>query len=346
MKFQKSTLILILAALLLAGIVYIWEKEGRPQIEAAKRQENLIFGFQEKDVNSVDLTTKDYRLQFERNSQKGNNVAASKWLLKILEGPKETEQAKDTASTPSPEATATPLPEATSTPSPEATATKSPAAKPTPSPEATATKSPAAKPTPSPGNNTAAKLPEGTATPSPVEPTASPSPEAKPAEQAKETFPRETVANEAYVAYLLDLLAKAKGDRIPADPRLEDGLNQPLATIEVKLNNQQTHKLILGNANYNNTSLYALADPPEQITQSPQIVLVSPDFKNAIDRPLSEWEQPQEKKPSSDKRSEQRPAENSQTENQEGVKKDDQQNSVPKDSDVKKQTPAPAKPKI
>jgi len=251
MKFQKSTLILMLSALFFGGIVYVFETEGRPQLEAAKTKENLIFDFQEKDVRTVILTTKERTLQFERNSQQKNNSVASKWLLKILENPKKIESPKDAA------------------------ATKSPEPKPTESPkDAAATKSPDPKPTESPKEVKATK-----------------SPDPKPTEQAKATVPTQMPANEAYVAYLLDKIVKAKGDRIPVDPRLEDGLDKPLATVEVKLNNKETHKLILGKPNFNDTSLYALADPPEQVKEPLQIVLVSKEFEYAVNRPLSEWKQ-------------------------------------------------------
>jgi len=251
MKFQKSTLILMLSALFFGGIVYVFETEGRPQLEAAKTKENLIFDFQEKDVRTVILTTKERTLQFDLNSQPKNNSVASKWLLKILENPKKIESPKDAA------------------------ATKSPEPKPTESPkDAAATKSPDPKPTESPKEVKATK-----------------SPDPKPTEQAKATVPTQMPANEAYVAYLLDKIVKAKGDRIPVDPRLEDGLDKPLATVEVKLNNKETHKLILGKPNFNDTSLYALADPPEQVKEPLQIVLVSKEFEYAVNRPLSEWKQ-------------------------------------------------------
>ncbi|HEY9847899.1 MAG TPA: hypothetical protein V6D28_00450 [Leptolyngbyaceae cyanobacterium] len=225
----------------MGGVVYIWEKEGRPQIEAAKAKENLIFDFQEKDVQSVLLKTKNLTLQFDKNIQNQKDRSAPKWLLKILENTPATatEQAKDSKPTPSPEAK----------PTEQAKDSKS-----------------------------------------------TPSPEAKPTDEAKER--KELAANEAYVSYLLNLLAKSKGDRIIADPRIEDGLDNPLATVEVKLNNKQTHQLILGNSNFNNTSLYALADPPQQLEEPLKLVLVPTDFKYAVDRPLSEWQQEEQQKQS------------------------------------------------
>ena len=105
-------------------------------------------------------------------------------------------------------------------------------------------------------------------------------------------------ASDASVAYLLNLLATAKSDRtlnVPATQRAEFGLDQPQATIDVKLNNQKTHQLILGKTDFNRSFLYAQADPPANPTQNIAVALVSPDFENAINRSLAEWKAPGEK---------------------------------------------------
>jgi hypothetical protein len=107
-------------------------------------------------------------------------------------------------------------------------------------------------------------------------------------------------ASEASVAYLLNLLATGQRQPLsetidqkqltaPASRAQEFGLDQPLATVEVKLDNQARHRLILGKPNFNNSALYAQVDPPTQSTAELQIALVSMDFRNAVTRPLSEW---------------------------------------------------------
>ena len=108
------------------------------------------------------------------------------------------------------------------------------------------------------------------------------------------TTPEKTAADQATVAFLLNLIATAKSDRTLLTPiarQAEFGLNPPIATIEVKLNNQQIHRLLLGKPNFNRQFLYALADPIANPSQDLAVLQVAIDFQNAVDRPLSEWQQ-------------------------------------------------------
>ncbi len=104
--------------------------------------------------------------------------------------------------------------------------------------------------------------------------------------------PIDTPASDASVSYLLNLLVKGKSDR--AFPTLanqlqEYGLDNPQATVDVKLKNQQNHRLILGKRDYNGNFLYAQADPTDNKTQQRQVLLVPVSFEYAVKRPLSEW---------------------------------------------------------
>jgi len=104
--------------------------------------------------------------------------------------------------------------------------------------------------------------------------------------------PSNTAASDASIAYLLDLLAKGKSNRTlsaSTNQLAEYGLNRPQANIEVKLRNNETHKLILGNPNFDRSFLYAQADPSTKTTGNVDVLLVSPDFGNAVNRQLSEW---------------------------------------------------------
>lgn len=104
--------------------------------------------------------------------------------------------------------------------------------------------------------------------------------------------PTQGPASEASVAYLLNLLVTAKSDRTLtalSSQRREFGLDQPLAIVEVKLNNQETHQLALGGPDFNHSVLYAQADPPAKTAQDLKVVLVPTAFENAVNRPLSEW---------------------------------------------------------
>ncbi|RUS99402.1 hypothetical protein DSM106972_078440 [Dulcicalothrix desertica PCC 7102] len=105
--------------------------------------------------------------------------------------------------------------------------------------------------------------------------------------------PQTSPASDASVSYLTDLLVKGQINRTISSQTSqlnEFGLDQPQATIEIKLKNQQTHKLILGKLDFSNNFLYA------QINSSPQserinVLLVSKDFQNAVNRDISEWTQ-------------------------------------------------------
>lgn len=104
--------------------------------------------------------------------------------------------------------------------------------------------------------------------------------------------PSNTLASDASISYLMDLLVKGKINRtieVAANQLQEYGLAQPQATIEVKLKNQQTHQLVLGKPDFNRNFLYAQADPPAKLAGNVDVILVSPDFENAVSRQLSEW---------------------------------------------------------
>ncbi|MBW4551457.1 MAG: DUF4340 domain-containing protein [Aphanocapsa sp. GSE-SYN-MK-11-07L] len=111
------------------------------------------------------------------------------------------------------------------------------------------------------------------------------------------TSPQTGPANEAAIAYLLNLLATESSDRsltVPATQQKEFGLQPPKITIEVKLANQQTHRLILGNPTFDQTKLYAATDPPASTQPNANVQIVSLDFANAVNRPLAEWQAPKE----------------------------------------------------
>ncbi|NDJ24277.1 DUF4340 domain-containing protein [Nostoc sp. B(2019)] len=102
-------------------------------------------------------------------------------------------------------------------------------------------------------------------------------------------------ANDAIVSYLMDLLVKGKSDKtlsIPANQRGEFALDKPQATINITLKNQQNHQLILGKPDFSDRFLYAQTDPAAKPDGNIDILLVSTDFANAVNRELSEWRQP------------------------------------------------------
>jgi hypothetical protein len=109
------------------------------------------------------------------------------------------------------------------------------------------------------------------------------------------TSPVSEPANDPIVSYLMDLLVKGKSDRTittPANQIAEFGLDQPQATININLKNQKTHQFILGKPDFNRKFVYAQAEPGSQANGNVNVLLVSTDFQNAVNRELSEWKQP------------------------------------------------------
>uniref|UniRef100_B8HWR2 DUF4340 domain-containing protein n=1 Tax=Cyanothece sp. (strain PCC 7425 / ATCC 29141) TaxID=395961 RepID=B8HWR2_CYAP4 len=108
--------------------------------------------------------------------------------------------------------------------------------------------------------------------------------------------PKAGPADDAAVGFLLSQLTTGKSDRtleVPGNRRQEFGLDNPEATIEIGLAGQKSHKLLLGKPTFDQSSLYALADPTDG--DSLNVLVVPMDFRNAIDRPLVEWQKPAQK---------------------------------------------------
>ena len=107
------------------------------------------------------------------------------------------------------------------------------------------------------------------------------------------TAPTKVLAEDASVAYLLNLMATGQRQQsftIPAAKLAEFGLDKPLAIVQVKLSNQKTHQLVLGKPNFDRSAMYAQVDPPTPPTGDLPVTLVAIDFENAVNRPLPEWQ--------------------------------------------------------
>jgi hypothetical protein len=101
----------------------------------------------------------------------------------------------------------------------------------------------------------------------------------------------EGAASEAAVAYLTSLLVGKSEPvlTVTGSRKAEFGLDQPLATIEMRLPNQQMQMLVLGKLNFNRTGLYAVLNPPADPNASFPLMLVSPSFESAVSRSIAEW---------------------------------------------------------
>jgi Domain of unknown function (DUF4340) len=156
--------------------------------------------------------------------------------------------------------------------------TRRPASKPTPiaspAPEAAPTASPTASPAPSPALLTTAMTIE------------------RVDGKWQLSAPLKVPANESTVAFLTNLLTTTQRDRtitISPDRAAEFGLDQPTATIAITLTDQTKHRLILGKPSFDRTFMYAQIDPDPNAKEL-AVALISPQFANAVDRELKEWQ--------------------------------------------------------
>jgi Domain of unknown function (DUF4340) len=162
----------------------------------------------------------------------------------------------------------------TTRPAPQPTPVASPTASANPSANSSPTPTPTPSPTPSPN-----LIPQAIA----VE---------RVAGQWQLSAPLKVPANEPTVAFLTNLLTTTQRDRtlnVSPDRAAEFGLDKPMGTIGITLTDQQKHKLVLGKLSFDRTWLYALIDPDPQAKEL-VVSLVSPQFANAVDRDLKEWQ--------------------------------------------------------
>lgn len=96
MKLQKTTLILIISALILGTGVYLYETQGNAEQQEEANTKRRIFGFTEQEINRVMIETESETLAFEKTGDLPNlwemqepetttaNDAAVVYLLDLL----------------------------------------------------------------------------------------------------------------------------------------------------------------------------------------------------------------------------------------------------------------------
>ena len=121
--------------------------------------------------------------------------------------------------------------------------------------------------------------------------------------------------------FLVNLMASGVSDRVfdVAPENLDDfGFDAPLAEVEVTLENNESHRLVLGNYDFNGTNIYAqVISPPDdseaessevenrevesseadtessanetESSETVDVFIVSTSFDAAVNRPLEEW---------------------------------------------------------
>ncbi len=116
--------------------------------------------------------------------------------------------------------------------------------------------------------------------------------------------PVQGAADEAAIAFLLSQLTTGRRDRtlsVAAEQLADFGLKTPVATVTVTLRSQERHRLLLGDADFNRSFVYARIDPSDAASaDSVEIDLIPIGLLDAVDRPLAEWEeQPTDSAPAS-----------------------------------------------
>ena len=110
------------------------------------------------------------------------------------------------------------------------------------------------------------------------------------------TTPESALAEPASLTFLLNLLTTESSNRkisITPDQQADFGFTNPTSTIEITLENGNTHKLVLGAEDFSGGSLYVQVDPAQVPAQPDveeiEIEVATIDLINGVDRPLEEW---------------------------------------------------------
>ena len=104
--------------------------------------------------------------------------------------------------------------------------------------------------------------------------------------------PEKTLADDAVISFLTDLLVNGTSDRVIALENAslaEYGLDKPIATISFAATDGQTYKIVLGKSTIGDRFIYAQVFSNTSINNN--IVLISKNWQYAVDRELSEWKQ-------------------------------------------------------
>lgn len=111
------------------------------------------------------------------------------------------------------------------------------------------------------------------------------------------TVPEAHPAEEAAIAFLLSRLTTnglLRTTTIDAADQEEFGLDVPQATVELILQDGETHTLVLGDADFSGQAYYALIDPAQiplaKDAGEVSVAIVPVDVINGVDRPLEEWQ--------------------------------------------------------
>jgi len=111
-------------------------------------------------------------------------------------------------------------------------------------------------------------------------------------EPESETDSGATPARQAYMDYLFGAIERAGSERTIARPvadLAEYGLDDPPLRLTLELADGTRHVLELGDRDFSQSFVYGILDRAEDADEV-EILLLSPDLINAIDRDLADWD--------------------------------------------------------
>ncbi|MEM9451447.1 MAG: DUF4340 domain-containing protein [Cyanobacteria bacterium P01_E01_bin.6] len=109
--------------------------------------------------------------------------------------------------------------------------------------------------------------------------------------------PETFLASDASVSFLLNLLATGESDRtfaVSADELGDFGLADPQAMIDIVLQDETSHQIVLGDFDFSQQSMYARVDAEivdAAAADTVDIVLVPTTFDAAVNRSVEDWQQ-------------------------------------------------------
>ncbi len=104
--------------------------------------------------------------------------------------------------------------------------------------------------------------------------------------------PQTAPVNEGVISFLLNLIEQdtIKEKLLVTHKQLSQyGLDRPVATITIQLNNQQTYTILLGKETINSQLIYAQINPSKKESSPIEVLLVSKNWHYAVIRELKQW---------------------------------------------------------
>ena len=104
--------------------------------------------------------------------------------------------------------------------------------------------------------------------------------------------PETFAVNQGVISFLLNLIEQGTTERkilITQEQLSQYGLDQPIVSITIQLNNQQIHEILLGKETINPDVIYAQINPTVVNSNKTEVVLVSKNWHYAVFREIEEW---------------------------------------------------------